>query len=91
MIKESKWGTSCKSGESNILKTQVIFPIAIVNSPELYFLLQVQITKIKITLHGFIGDGYMPRNITYESQLNQSVSVLKFQMQSVMVLLKENI
>ena len=25
MIEESNWGTSCKSSESNILKTQVIF------------------------------------------------------------------
>ena len=24
-IKESEWGTSCKSSESNILETQVIF------------------------------------------------------------------
>ena len=27
-IKESKWGTYCKSSQSNILETQVIFPIA---------------------------------------------------------------
>ena len=49
-IKESKWGTSCKSSISKILETQVIFPIAIVNYPELYFLLKVQITKTNITL-----------------------------------------
>ena len=30
-IKESKWRTCCKSNESNILETQVIFPTAIVN------------------------------------------------------------
>ena len=56
-FKELKCGISPKS----ILikqthETQLIFPL--VNWPELYFMLKVQITKIKVTHHKVIGNGW---------------------------------
>ena len=60
--------------ESKNLETQVIF--IIVDEPELYFLLKIQIRKIRITLHSFIRDGCIwQKNITYKCLLSQPVSI----------------
>ena len=55
-------------------KTTLIF--AIMNKPELLFLLKVQITKIKITRHRVIGDEYIWEEISLMNACWVSQSVL---------------
>ena len=56
-IKESKWGTPCKS-----LKHKS-YSLQLVNLPELQLLLKVQITKIKIAHHSYRKQIHSERNI----------------------------
>ena len=55
-IKESKWGTSCKSSESNILETQVIFSYSYSELARTLLPVESTIAKIKITHHRVMRD-----------------------------------